>query len=111
MALLQADLVQELERPLPSGPAVTAAVESERLLKAGAHPLPGIEGAVRILEDGLEALGPPAPLGRGGPLRRRLLPVDPDPSRGRCLQPEEHAGDGRLPGARLADDRQRTGRG
>ena len=61
MALLQADLVQELERPLPPGPAVPAraAVEAERL-EAGTDALAGIEEAVRVLEDGLEIPGPPA---------------------------------------------------
>jgi hypothetical protein len=111
VAFLQADLLQELERPLPPGPAVSAAVEAERLLETVTDALPGIEGAVRVLEDGLDGPGPAASFGRRRPSPCRLLPGDPDPSRGRRLQPEEHAGDGRLPRSRLTDECQRTARG
>jgi hypothetical protein len=47
MALVQADLVQELQQPRRSLPAVVPAGATERLVQAVAHELPGSREAYR----------------------------------------------------------------
>lgn len=63
-----------------------------------------IQRAVRVLEDHLHARAE----GLEGPLLHPgdVDPVDEDPSRRRCQQPDDGLGDGRLPAAGLADDRE-----
>ena len=97
-------LHQLLDLPLAPG-AVGHVVDGQGVADDGAHPAPGVEGSVGILEDHLHLapVAPELPTGKGADVG----PVQHHPPRGEGVQPGDAAGERRLTAAGLADQSQR----
>jgi hypothetical protein len=104
----QARLGEQLDGPGGGAAAVGQAVDRQHLGDLRPDPLHGVERDARVLRhepDPPAAHGAPRPVGQAGELL--LTEGDPagvDPARSR-EQPRDGVGEGRLPGAGLADDR------
>src|SRR5262245_42086692 len=80
-------------------------VDSQWLANDRAHPLPRIEGRVRILKDDLHASAKRPELAL--PEVRDLLAVQQDPTRRRLRQAQDRPTERRLAGTRLAHEPER----
>src|SRR5262249_25500736 len=73
--------------------------------------LAGVEARVRVLEDDLHLAAAAQTLALAPGRARAITAAGADRARGRALEPDDHLRDRRLPGARLADDRERPAGG
>ena len=101
----QADEGQQLGDARRDCGSFAQPVDPERLAQHGADGLAGVERAVGVLEDHLDAAAVPP---QAGALERaHVLAVVADRARVGLQEPHEAAREGRLAAARLADDPQR----
>ena len=107
--LAEPDRVEELEGARRALRLASREVDALHLVERPADALVRVERRVRILEDDLDDAAALEPLRPARPAGQ-LPALEHHAPRRRLLQADEHPRDGRLAGARLADDAQRTAR-